>query len=1065
MADKYSKIRVIIDPDSFSNETEVKESLKKLKKDLEDILKRNPLQAKISVTTDQEFDSVIAKVKEEISEISKQQVLQFSANDESLSKTIATIKTQLEELRHGSVIEIGVDNKQIVSTIDTMVSELNAQFEKLSGRDALISFENTLKTLESASRESQRITENVAASEQNIVNKARTATGNVSALYTALGSLRTAFSKYSNADTFKELEQGAENAAALIDKIATKVKAERVSLVGQLNTTETAKAIKQQMNVVSHELFTSYPNSRVSIVGTLDAVKTAAQISQVLDGALTTEMAKRNDSVTVGPNKLDIVTSKSSKAELGEYVTKFRQLKESFETLRDVNLSPLVTDWNTALGRLDISKQVNQIGRLADKLKDLAGAITKINSKTENMPWVGRISDTKAVLTTPVSSTSDSSSGKRDIVTEAANLSVKISAMQIEASVNEAIAGVDYNNINKIPVGVEIVGLVEAINQAVAGLQGNNTSPTNLPITFDATGLKAAINAEIGALNGKSGTLEKIKLEFDTSDLTRVVDEGTKAIEALKAATAAAAAGSGSGSGGTGGGGKKTPSADSIEMARFKIQQEVDAAKKLKKQFSNEGLDSMRVQKIDISSYKNLSDSITNVEKALRKAAKATTDKDKADILNSTTMKQAVIQLKQYEKETKALYKANSNFFNNSFDQNAIKKAFSTYQKALETAQKWGGTGFHYSKAGNIVGDADKNYPLSYIKLDGTATSKEQLYLGIGAQLEAQAQQVKNILDKIQTAWSNSNTPKKEIADLNRQLETQIQELLRIKNIADTLEEVKFGDISNPDFIQNYSVAFQKLQNQFAAFEGYQSDQQFADLKIDVGAYAQKLSDAYEDFQRLKNEMGTLSGEEAQNLAHGIATSVAELDEFVVKTKAARAGIAAGVKEQNKVQQEQARINDYVEKYERRLKRFPALWAEIKKIQDDAANGIDSEALKRSIDTVMMNARDLGVENENFFTKVWERVGFNFRSMIASQGTMLLLSSFRDLYNNVKELDAAMTELKKVTDGTANTYIRFLDNASERAQKLGASLVDVVSATSDFARLGSIRSPFVATQR
>ena len=115
---------------------------------------------------------------------------------------------------------------------------------------------------------------------------------------------------------------------------------------------------------------------------------------------------------------------------------------------------------------------------------------------------------------------------------------------------------------------------------------------------------------------------------------------------------------------------------------------------------------------------------------------------------------------------------------------------------------------------------------------------------------------------------------------------------------------------------------------------------------------------------------------------------------------------------------------------------------------------MDSVELQRQIDSAMMRARAMGVETENIFTKVWERIGFNFRSMVASQGIMLVTSSLREIYENVRNLDAAMTELKKVTDGTAATYERFLEDATERSQRLGASLVDVVSASADFARLG-----------
>lgn len=53
----------------------------------------------------------------------------------------------------------------------------------------------------------------------------------------------------------------------------------------------------------------------------------------------------------------------------------------------------------------------------------------------------------------------------------------------------------------------------------------------------------------------------------------------------------------------------------------------------------------------------------------------------------------------------------------------------------------------------------------------------------------------------------------------------------------------------------------------------------------------------------------------------------------------------------------------------------------------------------------------------------------------------------------VKELDSALTELKKVTDETEETYERFLDTASKTAGRVGATMKDIVSSTADWARL------------
>ena len=54
----------------------------------------------------------------------------------------------------------------------------------------------------------------------------------------------------------------------------------------------------------------------------------------------------------------------------------------------------------------------------------------------------------------------------------------------------------------------------------------------------------------------------------------------------------------------------------------------------------------------------------------------------------------------------------------------------------------------------------------------------------------------------------------------------------------------------------------------------------------------------------------------------------------------------------------------------------------------------------------------------------------------------------------VIDIDTAMTELKKVTDETSTVYAKYLDDASVRAKKLGATIADTVTASADFARLG-----------
>ena len=53
----------------------------------------------------------------------------------------------------------------------------------------------------------------------------------------------------------------------------------------------------------------------------------------------------------------------------------------------------------------------------------------------------------------------------------------------------------------------------------------------------------------------------------------------------------------------------------------------------------------------------------------------------------------------------------------------------------------------------------------------------------------------------------------------------------------------------------------------------------------------------------------------------------------------------------------------------------------------------------------------------------------------------------------VREIDSALTELKKVTDETEESYERFLNTAAKTADKVGSTIKEIVSSTADWARL------------
>ena len=64
------------------------------------------------------------------------------------------------------------------------------------------------------------------------------------------------------------------------------------------------------------------------------------------------------------------------------------------------------------------------------------------------------------------------------------------------------------------------------------------------------------------------------------------------------------------------------------------------------------------------------------------------------------------------------------------------------------------------------------------------------------------------------------------------------------------------------------------------------------------------------------------------------------------------------------------------------------------------------------------------------------------------------IQAVRDGLEYVKEIDLAMTELKKVTDETDETYKEFLETASSISSVIGSTISDFTNATAAFARLG-----------
>lgn len=112
---------------------------------------------------------------------------------------------------------------------------------------------------------------------------------------------------------------------------------------------------------------------------------------------------------------------------------------------------------------------------------------------------------------------------------------------------------------------------------------------------------------------------------------------------------------------------------------------------------------------------------------------------------------------------------------------------------------------------------------------------------------------------------------------------------------------------------------------------------------------------------------------------------------------------------------------------------------------NQAGNAIDASAKNMGQASSMLGS---------FFSNVKKKSGEILTYFTGANMVYQTVAKIRQGITYVREIDAALTELKKVTDETDETYNRFLQNASKTAGQIGSTVKDFTNATADFARLG-----------
>ena len=114
----------------------------------------------------------------------------------------------------------------------------------------------------------------------------------------------------------------------------------------------------------------------------------------------------------------------------------------------------------------------------------------------------------------------------------------------------------------------------------------------------------------------------------------------------------------------------------------------------------------------------------------------------------------------------------------------------------------------------------------------------------------------------------------------------------------------------------------------------------------------------------------------------------------------------------------------------------------------------DQTKLRTELLDLKSEFKALGLEGENAWQKLKKVFGSQMSSAFASAGVMLLRRSLSEVLQNVKTLDYEMTQLKIVTNETADAYDRLLDKALGTSKEIASSTASLLNAATVYARLG-----------
>jgi TP901 family phage tail tape measure protein len=275
-----------------------------------------------------------------------------------------------------------------------------------------------------------------------------------------------------------------------------------------------------------------------------------------------------------------------------------------------------------------------------------------------------------------------------------------------------------------------------------------------------------------------------------------------------------------------------------------------------------------------------------------------------------------------------------------------------------------------------------------------------------------------------------------------------------INNVSHSLDTVqrKTEQTSTNSMFSSWESSLEKFQNKLNTFKIKPDDEHIFDSwkqkLIDLQKQIDEYKTAIQDIQKNDGIVSPAEEKRVKNLEKDLENTIKQMEKGV--TLGERGWTDDGVSKMAE------KLNKYLQENTRMSKEAKAA---IQKYYNQLVSGNPTKPLKE-IDaeclTIIQHEREAGRAGKSWLDILKDKAFYNNISQIVSMyfSVYSIINKLGETVETVRELDTALTEMRKVSDETVSSLKAFQQTTFEIADDIGTTALELQDATASYMRLG-----------